>query len=195
MQVREGLLHTQGPLNILIPSDKLKRGSTTVKILIRKKRFGSLSSLLFLTLLQPAANAKDLSGSNSTKTDDFEVKVYESDQRIIASDGAYPTSVIYPKKQPLALSISNVHDYAYKQSITQAFTAYYEALDELEENYQENVDQVLDQYENNLKQVTLTGGTELDTASARSIAEKMLATLKQERDEKRNELRMLYHIT
>ncbi|MFD1382388.1 hypothetical protein ACFQ45_03370 [Rhodanobacter aciditrophus] len=166
-----------------------------MKILIRKKRFGSLSSLLFLTLLQPAANAKDLSGSDKTDLNDFEVKVYESEHRTVKTDNAYPTSVIYPEKQQLALSISNVHNYAYKQSITQAFTAYYEALDELEENYQESVDQVLDQYENDLKQVKLSGGTELDTTTARSIAEKMLATLKQERDEKRNELRMLYHIT
>ena len=193
MQVRKRLLLSNAPLNILTTCEKLRHGSDTVKILIRKKRFGSLSSLLFLTLLQPAANAKDISSNNAQE--DFEVKVYESEYRPVKTDTSYPTKVTYPEKQQLALSISNVHDYAYKQTITQAFTAYYEALDELEESYQDSVDEVLDQYESDLKHARLASNDQHDAIIARDIAEKMLAKLKHERDQKRNELRMLYHIT
>lgn len=191
MQVITKLLQPILALNTLNTSDFFRHENMTVKIPLNRKQIRPLSSLLFLTLIQPAANANEL--NNPSNLQNYEVKVYESEPSSTRKN--YPKNVIAPKQDQVALSISDITNYAYKQSITQAFTAYYEALDQLEEHYQESVDNVLDQYEYNLKRAKLSNDNKMDVATAKSTAKERIAALKQERDKKRNELRMLYHIT
>lgn len=162
-----------------------------MKILIRKKRLSSLSSLLVLTLLQPTANATE---SRITSTPAaYENSSEEADDKHQVKPQFLNTTA-YRSYGSLKVPVSELQHLAYKNDISQVFDAYHAELEALEEGYQDNVDHVLDQYEADLKLARYQGKEEQEV-EAKLCAERMLAALKQQRNLKRQALRSKFHIT
>ncbi|WP_425641351.1 hypothetical protein ACPUEK_15470 [Marinomonas gallaica] len=162
-----------------------------MKLIIRKKQLGSLSSILVLSLFQPSASA-DEALSTSTSSG---YETYLEERPIEASDyKALPSA--YRVHSRLTRDASDSGHYAYKANISQVFDDYYQALEKLEEHYQDNIDDVLDHYESELRMAKLEPNYELrQTSEAKQRARANLKSLKQKHFLKRAELEKKFHIS
>lgn len=159
-----------------------------MKIVIRKKHLGSLSSLLVLSLFQPSASAEE--NALFSFSNDYEVTANDLPiNKTLPALAHQPNPALTPKMGmdiPMAV---------YKTSITRAFDEYQQALTALEETYQDRVDLILDKYEQQLLDVQNSHNEIALIAEAKQSADAQLEQLKLEQQDKRQALQLQYHIS
>lgn len=158
-----------------------------MKIVVRKKHLSSLSSLLVLTLMQPAANA-EVSDTKLSSTPRYEASSAEQERLV----KGLPLKTAYRSHGNLNTRVGELKHFAYKDNISKAFDDYNLAKNKLEEHYQDKVDQLLDEYERSLK---IASDAEGEIMLAKEKAESMLAKLKQQHRAKQEALKLKYHIS
>lgn len=161
-----------------------------MKITLRKKHLGSLSSLLMLTLVQPSANA-EVYNSNTPNTLAYETQSSDEDS---PSQSVILKSAYRSNGGLINVNADDLKHFAYKTDISKAFDEYFSALNELEERYQDKVDKVLDQYEQSLK-LASNVSSENQIELFKGDAKCMLAKLKQQHRANQEALKLKYHIS
>ena len=162
-----------------------------MKIVIKKKHLGPLSSLLVLSLAQTPANAEEpLSRATSSFWFANQARSDEEQDKVITLKASQDLT-----SKP-ALHTPHVHYISYKANVSQAFDGYYKELNALEENYQDKVDKALDDYEASLKLVSMnTSSDTLTSQQAKFNAKCVLAKLKKEHKTDQQALKDKYHIS
>lgn len=162
-----------------------------MKLIIRKKQLGSLSSILMLSLFQPSASADETLTTSASSG----YETYLEERPLQASDDKTLMST-YRVNSRLTRNVSDISHYTYKANISQVFDNYYQALNQLEEHYQDNIDDVLDHYESELRMAKLEPSYELrQTSEAKQRARASLKSLKQEHFLKRAALEKKFNIS
>ncbi|MBJ7550058.1 hypothetical protein [Marinomonas ostreistagni] len=162
-----------------------------MKIVIKKKHLGSLSSLLVLSLAQTPANAEEQSNRITSPS---------SIANLARSGEEQNKAIILKASQDLTTKLSlnspRLHLISYKANISKAFDGYYKELNALEEHYQDKVDKALDDYEDSLKLVSMnTSSDSLTSQQAKFNAKCVLAKLKKEHKTDQQALKDKYHIS
>lgn len=157
-----------------------------MKIMIRKKRLGSLSSLLVLSLIQPSANAEE---NNTSTSNTLTYNAQFSDEDRSAKNVVLKAA--YRSHGNFSTISEDVKHVAFKSHISQTFEDYYTAQNRLEENFQDKFDQILDEYEENLK---LAANTQ-QTLQAKENAKAVLAEIKQQHKANQEALKLKFQIS
>lgn len=161
-----------------------------MKIIIWTKRFGSASSLLLLSLLQPAANANEADSSGPNQP-----SIESSITTSLPHNLSYTQLPLSRQFVPSDFDINaKVNPLTVKQQISDTFTAYYQAAEKLEESYQDHVDQVLDVYEAEIDQARQRGD-EASITQAKFEADQKLDHLRTMRDTQRTALQGHFNIS
>ncbi|SBS28507.1 hypothetical protein MAQ5080_01117 [Marinomonas aquimarina] len=155
-----------------------------MKIIIRKKHLGSLSSLLMLSLFHPSASAET---DNNAARNAPSYAVHSANEIQLDRDTT-ALKVHWHTSGALHPQSSDMQHVAYKTDISKAFNEYYLALHALEEDYQDKVDDVLDEYEQNVKTAQLL-------QQAKKSAQCLLTKLKQQHHADREALKLKHHIS